>query len=140
MATIEICSRTLHGQVNQAEVLIDGDLGPDSRVAGVVCRAVQPGVITKLSLLRDGVKDPEALAGPDIKAAHVSFVIAIADWSKSFPKSSADNHSVFGHDWRRVQTDLAGGEVRENRLIIVELEVNDAILPEGRHRHASFGI
>src|SRR4029077_3064253 len=58
MATIEICSRTLNGQVNQAEYFIDGDLGPDSRVAGVLCRAVQPGVITKLSLFGDGVKNP----------------------------------------------------------------------------------
>src|SRR5215469_15551708 len=75
MATIEICSRTLNGQVNQAEFLVDGDLGPDSRVAGVFCRTVQPAVITKLSLLGDGVKDPEALAAADIKGAHVSFII-----------------------------------------------------------------
>ena len=58
MATIEICSRTLNGQVDQAEFFIYGDLGPDSRVSGVLCRPVQPGVITKLSLFGDGVKDP----------------------------------------------------------------------------------
>src|SRR6516225_3314868 len=103
MATKKISSRTLNGQINQAEFLIDGDLGPDSRVAGVLCRAVQPAVITKLSLLGDGVKDPEALAGADIKGAHVSFVIAIADRSESFPKGGADNHDVFGHDRRRMQ-------------------------------------
>ena len=80
------------------------------------------------------------LACADIKAAHVSFIIAIADRSKSLPKGSADNHGVFGHDWRRVQPDLAGRDVGENRLIIVELEINDAILPEAGHRHASFSI
>ena len=78
VAAVKIARRRFDWQVNQPELLVDGDLGPYARVAGVFGGAVQPGIVAELAFLRDGVEDPESLAGAHVKPSHIALVVALA--------------------------------------------------------------
>ena len=64
MAAEVVAGRNLDRQVRDAELFVDGHLRPDAGVAGVGPRVLQPRVVAELAGLRNGVEDPEPLAGP----------------------------------------------------------------------------
>src|SRR6266850_4606498 len=50
----------------------------------------------------------------------------------------AHNYRVSGYDRRGVQTDLAGYEI--HFLVIIQLEIDDAVFSKARYRAADFGV
>jgi hypothetical protein len=52
--------------------------------------------------------------------------------------SGADNDRIPGDDGSGVETDLAGYEI--DLLIVIELQIDNAILPKGGHAVAGFGV
>src|SRR5213596_2034743 len=96
VSSVEVARRRLHRQVDQPELLVDGDLGPNAGVAGVVGRPVQPCLVADLPLYRDRVEDPQTLARPDVEPAHVSLVVLVALCRHAFPERGANDHHVAG--------------------------------------------
>src|ERR1035438_4935049 len=90
VAAVVIAGGRFDRQVDQAELLIHGDLRPDAGVAGVVGGTVFPAVVAQFVLERDGVEDPESLAGAHVEAAHVAFVVAHALGSHAFAERGAE--------------------------------------------------
>ncbi len=94
MAAVVVAGGRFDGQVDQAELFVDGDLRPDAGVAGVLGRAVEPGIVAEFAFDRNGVEDPEALAGADVEAADVAFVVAHALGRHAFAEGRADDNGV----------------------------------------------
>src|SRR5438045_1648419 len=78
IAAVIISSGQFDGKVHEAEIRIDRNLRPDAGVACIFGGSVEPGIITELALFRNGVKDPEALAGANVERADVAFVVCLA--------------------------------------------------------------
>src|SRR5260370_4020769 len=97
---VKIASGRLHGQIHQSELLIHSDLRPHAGVARVFRGAFLPSVVAKLTFLRDGMENPEALAGSHVETAHVTFVVAHALRSHAFAESRADDDGLSCHDGR----------------------------------------
>ncbi len=108
MAAIKIAGGRLDWQVDQSELLVHGNLRPHAGVAGVFRGTFLPGVVAKLAFLRDGMENPEALAGSNVESAHVAFIVAHALGRHAFAESGADNDRIFRHDGRRLNADFAG--------------------------------
>src|SRR5437879_2985132 len=70
---VPIRRRRLHRQVDQAQILVDRELSPDTGVAVDSPRAVLPGLAAELAGLRNRVEGPQAPAGPHIEGAYESF-------------------------------------------------------------------
>src|SRR5207248_8356963 len=109
------------GQIDEAELFVDGNLRPYASVAGVFGGALFPCVVAELAFFRDGVKNPETLAGTDVEAPNVSFIVAHAAWRHAFAKCGADYDGVARDNGSRLNADFAGREVGENILIVVQL-------------------
>ena len=140
MPAVKIARRRLHRQVNQSESLVNGDLSPHTGVAGIFRRTFLPRVVAKLALLRNGMENPEPLAGADIEATDVSLVVAHALGSHAFAKSSADDHRVFGHHRRGLDANFAGNQIRENVLIGIHLQIHFAVISKRRNSNACLGV
>ena len=78
------------------------------------------------------MEHPEAAAGARIEAAHVAFLVALALRDAAREVRRADNDHVVHDDRRRVEANLAGDQV--HRLVVVLLEVDEAVLAEGGDR------
>ncbi len=76
------------------------------------------------------MEDPQPLARAHVEPADVALVIAHALGRHAFAERRADDHRILGDHRRRLQTDLAGGEVGEEGLIVVELQIHGAVLAE----------
>ena len=63
---ILVVRRGGRGQVDVVELRVIGHPVPHVGVPGVLGRPVQPGLIARLVLLRDGMERPELLSRPDI--------------------------------------------------------------------------
>ena len=50
----------------------------------------------------------------------------------------SDDHYVVGHHRRGMQPDFAGDEI--HFLVVVELQIDDAVVAEARDRIAGFGV
>src|SRR6185436_5952493 len=72
MAAEIVTGRIFNRQVCHAERFVDGDLRPDTGVAGVLERLFLPRVAAEFSRDWNGVEDPQALAGARVEAAHVA--------------------------------------------------------------------
>src|SRR5882762_7205764 len=140
MAAVEVTSRRFNRQVDQAELLVHSDLGPDAGVSGVFCRAIIPSVVAKLTLFRNGVKDPEAFAGSNVEAAHITFVVAHAFGRHALAKSGADDYGIFGHDRRGLNAYFASDQIRKNFLIVIQLQIHFAMIGKRGNSNASLGV
>src|SRR5439155_25591183 len=138
MASVVVASRHLNRQVRQPEIFVNGDLPPYARIPGVDPRVLFPCVVAELAELRDGVEDPEALAGPDIEAADVPFHVLKTLRVRSGPARGADDDDVPGHHGRRMQSDLAVHRIDD--LVVVELQIDDAAAAEVRLGDARFRV
>src|SRR5439155_27373001 len=113
-------------------------LSPDSGVAGVGPGVLLPGVDSELARPRDGVEDPEPLAGADVESAHVALDVFLAVRRAAGKMRGPDDHHVLRDGRRRVQADFAGDQV--DLLIVVELEIDDAAFAEARNERAGLCV
>src|SRR5471032_882036 len=140
MAAIIIAGGGFNGKIHQAELFVHRDLAPDAGVAGILGRALLPGVVAELAFLGDGVEDPQALAGADVESAHVALVVAHALGRHAFAERGADDDGVLSHDGRGLNADFPGDQVGEHRLIVVKLKIHRAAFAEGRNNGTGLGI
>ena len=138
MTAIVVAGRRLDRQIRHPQFFIDGDLSPDAGVAGVRPRIVQPGIVAELARPRNRVEDPQPLARLDVESADVALFVALAARHAAGQVRGADDDGVPGDDRCGVQTNLAGDEVHD--LIVVLLQIDDAVLAEARDRNAGLGI
>src|SRR5262249_35494209 len=125
---VVVAGRLLDREIDRLELLVDGDLRPDARIARVLGRAAQPALGAELAGLRDGVEDPEPLARAHVVAADEALHVARALRIRARPMRGADDHDVFRDDRRRVQADLAVQRV--DVLVVVLLEIDDTVYAE----------
>ena len=107
MAAEVVAGRDLDRQVRDAELLVDGDLRPHAGVAGVLPRLLEPRVVAELAGLRNGVEDPQPLAGARVVAADVALGVLHAARRRAGAMRGADDDDVLGDDRRAVPGDLA---------------------------------
>ena len=93
-------------------------------------------VVAGLALLRDRVEGPQPLAGAHVEAADVAFIVLETLRRRAFAKRRADDDDVAADDRRALKADLAGGQVGQNLLIDVRLEIDAAVRAEARDRRA----
>ena len=86
------------------------------------------------------MENPKAPAGASVESANVTFVVAHALRSHAFAKGRANNHRVLGHDGSGLDADFAGRQIRENLLIVIQLEIQFAAVAEGRNANAVLGV
>src|SRR6476620_7525442 len=108
MAAVKVAGWRFNGQIDKAELLVDGDLRPDAGIAGVFGGAFFPGVVAEFAFFWNGVKNPEALTGANVEAANLSLIVAHAARRHAFAKCGADDNSVSRDDRRGLNADFAG--------------------------------
>ncbi len=106
--------------------------------AGVIRRIAVPGVVAELARPGDGVEDPQALAGAHVEAAHKAFHIGSRARHAAGAMGRADNDYVLRDNRSRVQPNFAGDEI--HFLIVVGLQIDDAVGAEARDGRTSFGV
>ena len=142
MPAVIVGRRRLHRQVDQAKILVDGDLRPDTGVAVDGPRLVLPRVVAELARTRNRVERPQQLARPHVERAHQALGVVVRGDRRAFPHGGADDRDVF-HDRRgRVDADLTGFEIDLLAFSFhdAELQVEDAALAERRHQRAGSGV
>src|SRR5262245_24629286 len=93
VAAVKIEARRSERNIGDAALFIDGHLAPVVDAAGGFIELLRPGVITELAGMRDRVKNPCKLAGPDVVGMNVARNRFIAGASR---RQWHDNH--VGHD------------------------------------------
>ncbi len=131
VAAVVVAGGDLDREVGDAQLLVDGQVGPHPGVPGVDGRVVQPRVASELAGPGDGVEDPPALAGAGVVAADVALDVLAARGRPAGAVRGPDDDHVAGDDGGAVPPDLAGQGV--DGLVVVALEVDDAVDPEPRH-------
>src|SRR5262249_46746191 len=133
MTAVIIARRQLDGQICEPQLFIDADLAPDSRIARVLGRILFPGVVSELAWLRNGVEDPQPLPRASVECAHITLHIRLAARNSARPVRRAHDHDVARNYGSRMQSDFARHRI--DLLIVVFLQVDDAVLAEaGHHR------
>ena len=84
------------------------------------------------------MKDPEPLAGAHVEPADEAFYVGLALRDAAGPMRCSHNDDIIGHHWRRVQADFSGHQV--DFLIVVQLQIDDAIVAEAWHQIPGLGI
>ena len=84
------------------------------------------------------MEDPQPLSRLDVEAADVAFRVRPAARRSPAPMRGSDDHDVFGDDGPGVQSDLAGDRIEH--LVVVLLEIEDAVLAEPAHRDAGLRV
>ena len=142
MAAVEVRRRILDRQVDQAELLVDGDLRPHAGVAVLRPRLLLPGVVAEFTRLRDRVERPEQLAGADVPRAHQALGVVVRLHRQAFAERRADDDHVLGDGRRRVEADLAGLQIDLLALADdgADLHVDDAVGAEAGDRHAGLRV
>ena len=138
VAAVVVVGRHLGRQVDDAELEIRADLPPDSGVAGVAPRVVQPTVVAEFVRARDRVEDPLAGAGVGVEAADVPLGVPHRARRAPGDVRRADDDRVAGHERGGVQPDLAGQRI--DLLIHVLHQVDDAVLAKARETLARPGV
>src|SRR5690349_7859664 len=100
MSAVVVARGCLDRQVSHAEFFVHRDLRPHAGVTGVLSRALLPGVVPHLTLFRNRMEDPLALAGADIVAARIALVVAHALRCHALAKRRADDDRI-ARDYRR---------------------------------------
>jgi hypothetical protein len=138
VAAVVVAGRHLNGNVDETEFEIGAELRPRACVAVTIGALVEPCVVSILARLGHGVKDPETLAGLHVESAHVPPGIVHCPRRSAEAMRGADDDHVAGNERRRVQADIRGGEIQI--LVVVELQVDDAAVPECGERLAGFRV
>ena len=135
MAAEVVAGRIFDRQVGDAEILVDGDLRPHAGVAGVLPRLLEPRVVAEFAGLRNGVEDPQPLAGARVVAADVALGVLHAARAPCRARCDAPTmHDVLRDDRRAVPRHLALDRI--DLLVVVLLQIDDAVDAEVLERHA----
>src|SRR6266699_986302 len=94
------------GQVENAQLFINRELPPDTGMARVGPRVFFPGIVAKLSRLRNRVEDPQLFAGASVERADVSFGVFLAARSAAAAMRGTDDHHILRDHGRSVPCDL----------------------------------
>src|ERR1700752_2502828 len=128
MAAVVIAGRELNRQVEHAELLVDRHLGPDAAVARVRGGIALPRIGAELTSARNRVEDPEPLAGSNVETPDVSLLVVLALGRPARQVRGADDDDVLRDDRRGMQANLTRLEI--DRLVVVELQIDDAVAAE----------
>src|SRR5205085_4606792 len=132
LATVIIGARRLDRQIDQAQLLVDGDLRPHAGVAVDAPGVVLPAVAALFAGLGDGLETPNQPAGPDVERARQPLGVVAGLDGHPFLHRGPDQHGVLDDGRRRVQTNLTALQI--DRLAGAEdhadLQIDDAVLAE----------
>src|SRR5256885_10212882 len=132
ITALVIAGGQLDSHIYRFEFLIDADLSPHARVAGIGGRITFPSLSSVFIRQRNRMEDPKPLTGPDVESADVALYILLASWHSARAVSGADNDHIFRNDRSRVQSDFARDEI--DLLIVIEFQIDHAVPAETRHR------
>ena len=135
---VVVAGRQLHGEIDQAELLVRAHLRPHARVARVRPGIAEPRVVAELVRLRDRVEDPQPLASPHVVAADVPLDVGPAARRSAGCVHGPDDDDIPDHDRRGRQPDIAGQQI--DLLIHAALQVDDAVAPERGDRLTGRGV
>ena len=138
VAAVIVAGRQLHRQEHHAELFVDSHLRPHARVARVGPGVFFPRVVAELARERNRVENPQPLAGARVVAADESFFVNPALGCTARQVGGADDDDVFRDDRRGVQAHLSGDDV--DRLVVVLLEIDDAVFAEAGRGEAGLGV
>ena len=127
MTAVEVVVGRLHRQIDETEIRIGAEHGPHAGVAGDAPRVFAPGGDADLACPRNGVEDPQALAGAHVVAPHVGRRRLA---SRGPNRSRHLHHGDVADDGRRRGGADAGNGVSLVGLYQVEPEVDHAVLTE----------
>src|SRR6266446_980196 len=116
IGAIEIKCRRARGYIDNSALRIERHSGPIVRSAAGLPRIAGPGVIAKFTRVRDGVKRPAQLAGPNVVGANIT-----RRGGKSLRVSSANDHQFLVNDARAAQNDRLGSG-RASAQILPEVD------------------
>src|SRR5438552_3462080 len=111
MPAVLIRRRVFHGKIDQAKVLIGGDMRPYAGVAVGGPRIVLPRVVANLSRLWNRVELPKFLAGPYVEGLNETFGVVVGDDLGALLEGRGDDHDVLDDGRRRMETNLTGLQV-----------------------------
>src|SRR6188472_960505 len=77
MAAIVVGRRRFNWEVDEAGLLVDGDLRPHAGVAGLGPRLVLPRVVAEFAWPRNRVERPQQLAAAHIERAHQALGVVV---------------------------------------------------------------
>ena len=140
MTAVVVAGGRLDGQIHEPERFIHRELRPHPRVAGGLGGVLEPRVVARLARLRNGVKDPQALAGARVVTADVALVVAERLRRAALAEGRADNHHVACYDRRPLKAHFARDKIGENGLIGFRLEINGAAVAERGDARAGLGV
>ena len=138
IGAVVVAGGGFHGQVHRVQLGIYRYLRPHPCIAGVAAGISFPGFIAVLTLLRNGMKYPQAFAGADIEAANEAFHIFPAPGIATGTMGGANDDNIVCHDGGGVQTDVSG--INVDGLVQVLLEIDDAIRTEPGYRISGASI
>ena len=107
MAAVSVVGRRFGGEVHVSQLVIGRERTPHADVAGVVRRSVQPGLVAGLAFARDGVEDPELLAGANVERQDVALDVFLVRAGAALRQRRTDDDHIVGDDRRRTVADLA---------------------------------
>ncbi len=84
------------------------------------------------------MEDPQALARAHIESADITLYVVLARRRAAGHVRGADDDDVLRDDRRRMQPDLARDQI--DLLIVVLLQIDDAVLAEAGHGRAGLGV
>ncbi len=86
------------------------------------------------------MKRPETLAGSDVEAANISFIVLETLRRGAFAESRADDDHVSADDRRALESDFAGDQIGQDGLVDVRLEIDSALDAEIRDSRAGLRV
>ena len=138
MPAVEIRGRRFDRQVREAEVFVDRDLRPHTRVAIHRPRVVLPCLAAQFARARNGVEGPQQLSRASVERPDQTLRVVVRRNRLTFAERRADDDDVFRNGGCRVDTNLAGLQI--DRLSVSEhhtlFQVDDTVGTEGTDHRA----
>src|SRR5205814_10330609 len=138
MAAVVVGRWCFDRQIDEAKILVHGDLRPHAGVAVNGPRFLFPAVVAEFARTWNRVELPQLFAGPRIVGAHQPLGVVVGRHRRPFAHRRPDDDDVFGDGGRGVTPDFSGLEIDLFAFAFhhADLEIDDAVLAEARHRRA----
>src|SRR5262249_17973932 len=94
-------------QIHEAEIFVDGDLGPDSGISIFRPRSVFPCFIAELTWPWNGVESPQLFSGAHIERTYQAFRVVVSGNGRAFTHRRTDYYCVLDDNRRGVNTDFS---------------------------------
>src|SRR5262245_42733371 len=142
MTAVVIRRRRFNGQVDEAELFIDGDLRPHTGIAVHRPRIVLPRFVAKFAGTGDRVERPQQFAGAYVERAHDAFGVVVRADGRPFTERRSDDRHVIPNRRRGMPPNLSFLEI--DRLAVAvhsaNFQINDAVVTKRADRRAVFRI